>query len=53
MDMPVGKLRPLRRQRLVDARVVDEVLRGAPRVDADRFRCDLDDIVNQQIEPRG
>lgn len=38
--VPVGELRPLRRQRLVDARVVDEVFRNAPRVDPDRFRRD-------------
>lgn len=39
--VPVGELRPLRRRRLVDARLVTELFRGAPRVDAARFRSDL------------
>ena len=52
-SVPVGELRPLRRQRLVDVRLVTEVFRGAPRVDAARFRQDLDEDVDQSLEPRG
>lgn len=50
--VPVGELRPLRRQRLVDVRLVAELFHGAPRVDATRFRRDLDDVVEQDAEPR-
>lgn len=51
-SVPVGELRPLRRQRLVDARLVSELFRGAPRIDRDRFRQDLDATVDQGSEPR-
>lgn len=51
-SVPVGELRPLRRQRLVDARLVSELFRGAPRIDRDRFRQDLDATVDQGLEPR-
>ncbi len=51
--VPVGELRPLRRQRLVDAALVGDVFRGAPDVDADRFQRDLDQFAGQEIEPRG
>lgn len=51
-SVPVGELRPLRRQRLVDVQLVAELFRGAPRVDATRFRKDLDDSVDQSAEPR-
>lgn len=51
-SVPVGELRPLRRQRLVDVRLVTELFRGAPRVDATRFRQDLDEEVDQTLEPR-
>ncbi|HHT12598.1 MAG TPA: hypothetical protein GX013_05455 [Propionibacterium sp.] len=51
--VPVGELRPLRRRRLVDARLVAEIFRGAPRVDGEQFRRDLDGFVDQDAEPRG
>lgn len=51
--VPVGELRPLRRSRLVDARLVAEIFHGAPRVDGDQFRRDLDEVVDQDAEPRG
>lgn len=38
---------------LVDVRLVSELFRGAPRVDRDRFRRDLDEAVDQRLEPRG
>lgn len=49
---PVGELRPLRRHRFVDARVVVDVFRAAPSVDGDRLRADLDRIADQAIDPR-
>lgn len=51
-SVPVGELRPLRRHRLVDVRLVTELFRNAPRIDAERFRRDVDDAVDQDIEPR-
>lgn len=51
-SVPVGELRPLRRSRLVDARLVTELFRGAPRVDARQFRRDLDEAVDQTVDPR-
>ncbi|MFN7151869.1 MAG: type II toxin-antitoxin system Phd/YefM family antitoxin [Microthrixaceae bacterium] len=50
---PVGELTPLRRRRFVSAASVIEMFRGAPEVDAARFRQDLDDLADQDIEPRG
>lgn len=49
---PVGELRPLRRRRFVDARAVVEIFAGAPAIDRQRFREDLDARVEQDIEPR-
>jgi len=46
-SVPVGELRPLRRQRLVNVRLVTELFRGAPRVDGNRFRSDLAEGVDQ------
>lgn len=51
-SVPVGELRPLRRQRMVDVRLVIELFQGAPRVDGARFRQDLDEAVDQSMEPR-
>lgn len=51
-SVPVGELRPLRRARLVDVRLVTELFRGAPRVDGGQFRRDLDDAVAQTVDPR-
>jgi antitoxin (DNA-binding transcriptional repressor) of toxin-antitoxin stability system len=50
---PVGELRPLRRQPFVPVAEVTAVFRGAPSVDADRFRSDLDRFVEQDARPRG
>ena len=50
--VPVGELVPLRRHRFVSAAAVVEMFRGAPRVDRNQFRTDLDDVVDQDSEPR-
>ena len=50
--VPVGELVPLRRHRFVSAAAVTELFRGAPRVDRNQFRTDLDDVVDQDPEPR-
>lgn len=49
---PVGELVPLRRHRFVDAAAAVEVFRSAPRVDRDRFRADLDALVDQEVDLR-
>ena len=51
-SVPVGELKPLRRHRMVDARLVAELFRGAPPIDGVQFRIDLDDALDQGIEPR-
>jgi prevent-host-death family protein len=50
---PVGELSPLRRHRFVSAEAAVAAFRGAPRVEFDRFRADLDRIASQAIAPRG
>jgi len=49
---PVGELTPLRRLRFVAAETVSATFRGAPTVDAERFRSDLNAPIDQDIEPR-
>ena len=49
---PVGELIPLRRRRSVTAEVVMGAFAGAPRIDAARFRSDVDRMVDQDPTPR-
>jgi antitoxin (DNA-binding transcriptional repressor) of toxin-antitoxin stability system len=49
----VGELSPLRRRRFVSAEAAVAAFRGAPRVDFDRLRADLDRAASQEIAPRG
>ena len=49
---PVGELRPLRRRRFVDAQMAVEVFRGAPPLDLQRLREDLDVAAEQDAPPR-
>jgi antitoxin (DNA-binding transcriptional repressor) of toxin-antitoxin stability system len=49
---PVGELRPLRRDRFVDAVTVAEVFRHAPPLDWESIREDLDRHVDQHVAPR-
>lgn len=46
------ELRPLRRQWLVDARLVSELFRRAPHIDREQFKSDLDDAVDQEVDTR-
>ena len=48
----VGELVPLRRDRFVSAVAVVEMFRGAPGIDPRRLRADLDDVIDQDVEPR-
>lgn len=47
--VPVGELRPVRR-RAVTRELLAEALRGAPTIDARRFRADLDAVVDQTVD---
>jgi antitoxin (DNA-binding transcriptional repressor) of toxin-antitoxin stability system len=49
---PVGELRPLRRDRFVDAVTVAEVFRHAPPLDWEAMREDLDRHGDQDANPR-
>jgi prevent-host-death family protein len=50
--VPVGELTPLRRRRFVAAATVSAAFAGAPGVDADRFRRDVDRLADQSTAPR-
>lgn len=50
---PVGELAPLRRHRFVRAEAAIAIFRGAPALDYQRLRADLDEIAGQGAEPRG
>jgi len=49
---PVGELRPLRRDRFVEAVAVVDVFQHAPAIDGARFRKDIDEFVDQRVRPR-
>lgn len=51
--VPVGELTPLRRHRFVPAETAAALFRTAPAVDYQRLRHDLDELVDQDITPRG
>lgn len=51
--VPVGELVPLRRHRFVAAEAAVELFRGAPALDYERLRSDLDAVASQDSEPRG
>jgi antitoxin (DNA-binding transcriptional repressor) of toxin-antitoxin stability system len=50
--VPVGELTPLRRRRFVAATTVSAAFADAPRIDADRFRRDVDRLADQRPAPR-
>ena len=51
--VPVGELTPLRRHRFVAANAAVALFRGAPSVDYQAFRTDLDRAAEQSMTPRG
>ncbi len=51
--VPVGELAPMRRHRFVPAEAAIAVFRGAPSVDLEKLRADLDALVDQDPTPRG
>ena len=50
--VPVGELRPLPRRRFVPAADVNAAFASAPRLDRERFRRDLDALIDQDPSPR-
>lgn len=50
--VPVGELMPLRHQQFVAAETAVAVFAGAPAVEFDRFRTDLDTVLDQDPAPR-
>jgi len=50
--VPVGELAPLRRHRFVNADTAIAMFKGAPSVDLERLRADLDRVASQDMEPR-
>jgi prevent-host-death family protein len=50
---PIGELRPLRRRQFVPKDVLFELFAGAPRIDYEQFRADVDRYVDQDPTPRG
>ena len=51
--VPVGELHPIRHRQFVASDLVAAVFSGAPGVDLQRLRADLDAVVDQAAEPRG
>jgi prevent-host-death family protein len=47
---PVAELRPIRPRRFAPRATLAEAALRAPRVDADRFRADLDAVIDQGID---
>jgi antitoxin (DNA-binding transcriptional repressor) of toxin-antitoxin stability system len=50
--VPVGELIPLRRRRFVTADVITGAFAGAPRLDPEQFRRDVDSLLDQRPDPR-
>jgi len=47
---PVAELRPIRPRRFVPRATIAEAAAHAPRVDAGRFRADLDAVIDQRVD---
>lgn len=47
---PVAELRPVSPHRFVPRRTIANAASRAPRVDADRFRADVDAVIDQRID---
>ena len=51
--VPVGELTPLRRREFVPAEAAAAMFAGAPAIDVERFRVDVDETLDQDPTPRG
>jgi prevent-host-death family protein len=47
---PIGELRPIRRHRFVPRATIEEAAARAPRINAERFRADLDAVIRPHID---
>jgi prevent-host-death family protein len=47
---PVAELRPLRPHRFVPRATLEKAVARAPRIDAERFRADLDAVIDQSVD---
>jgi prevent-host-death family protein len=47
---PVAELRPIRPRRFVPRATLSDAAARAPRIDAGRFRADLDAVMDQRID---
>ena len=47
---PVAELRPIRPRRFVRRVMITEAAAHAPRIDAGRFRADLDAMIDQRVD---
>lgn len=50
--VPVGELTPLRQRRFVAAEAAVAAFAGAPAIDRERFRADVDSVLDQDPAPR-
>ncbi len=50
-SVPVGELIPLRQRRFVSADAAVAVFAGAPSIDRDAFRTEIDALVDQGLSP--
>jgi prevent-host-death family protein len=48
--VPVAELRPVPPRRFVPRAVIADAALRAPRIDAERFRADLDAVVDQSVD---
>jgi prevent-host-death family protein len=51
--VPVGELVPIRARQFVAASAAVEAFAGAPAVEPERFRADIDAALDQDPAPRG
>ena len=47
---PVAELRPVRPRRFVPRAAIAGAAAHAPKIDAERFRADLDNVIDQRID---
>ena len=47
---PVAEMRPLRPRRFVPRAIIADAAARAPRVDAARFRADVDAVIDQRVD---
>jgi prevent-host-death family protein len=51
--VPVGELIPIRDRQFISADAAVAAFAGAPRIEFDRFRTDVDAVLDQDPAPRG